>query len=573
MAAKPPLTVDDLVDLQVPQHVAVAPTGKRVAYVVKTPGQARDHDVSAIWMAKVDTPNSARQVTSGMHHDWSPVWAPDDTKRLAFLSDRFGKGSSCSIYLMHREHLSEPMCLTPNHTRNIITHMTWSPDGQYIAFLSPTTPQCKEGDVENDTCEYGVDWKLNQLYLLHVSSRSVTTMYSGSSHVSDVAWRADSKQVFCALHCNSSFDSAIENGVDILSIDVSTRHQEDLGTFDGPLRSRLQYSDNALFFIAGKVPGLFNTSGILYMLDMSTQKLAALGGATDSCMANVVCLPHARILHVQQNMFDELWARKRDANFKLLWGAPQEITSYDAAQTGTDGATVIALISSTAGSPPEVFTLSLADLFAKTDHKPVQVSSHGAHLRTTRRLGKATEINCKSFDKQVTLRGMFVAPEDYIKRSKGPLPTVVMIHGGPHLRVTDAFLPRAMGHCWAIWLVSNGYGVLCPNYRGSAGQGDSFARAAHGRMGTVDYDDTLALVEEGMRLGAIDRDHVAVSGWSQGGFLAYLSAARNGYAEESGKLNWQYRGAICGAGVTEWVSRARLSGSSKTDSRDRIWST
>ena len=63
-------------------------------------------------------------------------------------------------------------------------------------------------------------------------------------------------------------------------------------------------------------------------------------------------------------------------------------------------------------------------------------------------------------------------------------------------------------------------------------------------MGKKDYEDTITITKAVIREGLVDPNRVAIGGWSQGGFLSYLSAVREG--------QFQFRAAICGAGVTDW---------------------
>jgi len=62
-------------------------------------------------------------------------------------------------------------------------------------------------------------------------------------------------------------------------------------------------------------------------------------------------------------------------------------------------------------------------------------------------------------------------------------------------------------------------------------------------MGTVEYDDIITLVKAGISRGMIDKDRVAIGGWSQGGFLSYLAVTRS---------DFHFKAAVCGAGVTDW---------------------
>jgi dipeptidyl aminopeptidase/acylaminoacyl peptidase len=97
-------------------------------------------------------------------------------------------------------------------------------------------------------------------------------------------------------------------------------------------------------------------------------------------------------------------------------------------------------------------------------------------------------------------------------------PAVVLPHGGPSAR--DVF-----GFDWlAQFFAARGYAVIQPNYRGSAGYGDTFLgdnafkdwRTAIGDIGaSADY-----LVKQGIA----DPGRLAIVGWSYGGYAALQSA-------------------------------------------------
>lgn len=58
-------------------------------------------------------------------------------------------------------------------------------------------------------------------------------------------------------------------------------------------------------------------------------------------------------------------------------------------------------------------------------------------------------------------------------------PGVLFLHGGPHAAVQDAFSGPLLA------LVAEGYTLVLPNYRGSAGYGESHLSALPGHAGKV----------------------------------------------------------------------------------------
>ena len=103
----------------------------------------------------------------------------------------------------------------------------------------------------------------------------------------------------------------------------------------------------------------------------------------------------------------------------------------------------------------------------------------------------------------------------------GPMPAVVLPHGGPASRSNSSF--------WFLsqFIASRGFVVLQPNFRGSTGYGREFAAAGvkqwGGRM-QDDVDDAANwLVEQGLA----DAERLCIVGWSYGGYSAAIGAIRN----------------------------------------------
>jgi dipeptidyl aminopeptidase/acylaminoacyl peptidase len=97
------------------------------------------------------------------------------------------------------------------------------------------------------------------------------------------------------------------------------------------------------------------------------------------------------------------------------------------------------------------------------------------------------------------------------------LPLVVAIHGGPtsSTKADLSFDP----HNGRLYFAARGYAVLCPNYRGSTGYGDKFLTDLVGHENDIDVKDILAGIQHLIKEGIADPDRVAVTGWSNGGYL------------------------------------------------------
>jgi dipeptidyl aminopeptidase/acylaminoacyl peptidase len=96
------------------------------------------------------------------------------------------------------------------------------------------------------------------------------------------------------------------------------------------------------------------------------------------------------------------------------------------------------------------------------------------------------------------------------------LPLVLTVHGGPWARDGWMYNP-------VVQLLANrGYAVLQVNFRGSAGYGKAFQKAAIGEFAGKMHDDLIDGVEWAIQQGYADRERVAILGGSYGGYAALV---------------------------------------------------
>ncbi|MCJ1303468.1 hypothetical protein MMC08_006278 [Hypocenomyce scalaris] len=543
-AQKTELTAEALVDLEIPSDVHISPSGEQAVYVLSPAGRKGEHQVSSIWLAQVGRRDSARQLSSGLFHDRMPRWSADG-ESIAFLSDRSDRGKSCAIYILPL-HGGEAYPITKADSERAISSFAWSDDGKFIAFLSPDEKTAEKWEKEknkDDVSVYGTDWEFNRLRLLHVSTRVVTTLLEEAAHVVSFAWSEDSRQIACILQETPEIEPR-KSGSWIETVLLADGRRTFISSFPGAIPRPPVWSDNKLYFTAGFHPTKFNTSSTVYQLSLESKEWSRYAHGVEDCAREVGRNGRLSAVKVLSGSSDQIRLLRDNT---VLYSDEHKIDTADLVKT-KDGNYVLVIDKSTISSPKELYSLEITSQKMGTyEDSLVQLTSHGESLASPR-TGTSHPFSCKSSDGTTELDGLFLAPYHENKRRKS-LPTVVLIHGGPYDRSTVSF--DSSFYHWSPLILSSGrYGILLPNYRGGSSRGEDFAAHARGGMGTVDYDDVITLVDEGIRQGLVDTANIVVGGWSQGGFLSYLLAVRRNHT--AGPEGWKIKGAICGAGVADW---------------------
>jgi dipeptidyl aminopeptidase/acylaminoacyl peptidase len=149
---------------------------------------------------------------------------------------------------------------------------------------------------------------------------------------------------------------------------------------------------------------------------------------------------------------------------------------------------------------------------------------------------KSADLNNVEFIKYKARDGKTIPAYITIPKGKGPFPLVVMPHGGPHVNEVVSYYE------WGQLLANAGYLVLQPQYRMSVGWGKDLFDAGYGEHGLKMQDDkddgALFLVKEGL----VDKNRMAMFGWSYGGYAALVATQRD---------NNIYQCAVAGAAVSD----------------------
>jgi dipeptidyl aminopeptidase/acylaminoacyl peptidase len=523
------MTAEAIVDREVPNHVRISPSGRQVVYTLSPDSKKDKNAVSSIWIAKVGEKHSARQVTSGLFNDTSPRWSPDEHS-IAFISDRAERGATSAIYLIATDGGEAYPISKPDYKKGI-SAFSWSPNGHFIAFLSPDekSPEKKvKEDARDDAIVYGEHWEYNRLRYIHIATREISTLITRDAHVAEITWSQDSHEIAFTLHAFPEFNSMVRDGVKFGRVSLSTGEIDLICRYPG-MTDGLVWRGNDLFFAGGVQESKTTTSKMVYKLSLDDRAWSKHAYGTTNDVAAIRLTGDSIWVQIQSGLSDQIHLLDSD---KILYNEVHKIDTWDI--TFEEQHPVLTFSKSSLNCPIEIFSLKEGTL--------CQLSQHGAALAALE-FGTAEPFYCKAND-GTDLDGVFMTPQttkDDAVEKASPWPTFVHVRGGPYWRVSISF--DSVGYGWGPWLVSAGYAVLEPNYRGGSGHGDKFASAAIGGMGTDDYDDVISMVKAGISKGLIDEKKVVIGGWSQGGFLSYLAVTRSDFS---------FRAAICGAGVVDW---------------------
>ena len=229
-------------------------------------------------------------------------------------------------------------------------------------------------------------------------------------------------------------------------------------------------------------------------VSVSDSKLAWLGNSSDLCFtaeqrarAHVFCVRN-------------IGKGKQGAHSVFTQGD----VSAEAFSATPSGDKLAVLMSTTTHNPEIYFGSPGATLKRLTNSNPQMDSWKLPQISTVTWIGANGD----------EVEGVLELPPDY--KPGMPIPMHVALHGGPTSSDHVAFQYWIYGR--TLW-PAQGWAVFCPNYRGSTGYGDKFLTDLIGRENDIEVEDILKGVDAMVERGIANPERLAVSGWSNGGFL------------------------------------------------------
>lgn len=139
----------------------------------------------------------------------------------------------------------------------------------------------------------------------------------------------------------------------------------------------------------------------------------------------------------------------------------------------------------------------------------------------------------------VTLNGWMMKPTDFNPSKKYPV--LMFQYSGPgSQQVLDSW-----GVTWETYMAAQGYVTVCVDGRGTGGRGAAFEKCTYLNIGVKEADDQVSAARYLATLPYVDKDRIAIWGWSYGGYMTLMCLSQGSNVFKVGiavaaPTDWRY---------------------------------
>jgi dipeptidyl aminopeptidase/acylaminoacyl peptidase len=504
-----------------------------VAYVVAWVDPA-DHTRyrSQLMLADAASSSPPRALTSGLHRDTAPRWAPDGCS-LAFVSDRVE--SRPQLFLLPLQG-GEPRQLTALKRGAGVP--IWSPKGDRLAFtawIDVETIARQEGQSEEKgkpprvriitrvrhkgDGEGFFEAMRKHLFVLKIGedAKEPHQITDGDWDDAEPAWSPDGHLIAFTSSRERDRDTTLLN--DVWVTPSSGGRARRLTGHRGQASTPAFSPDGRQVAYLGHERGwAYGARTELLAVPVEGGQSRSISGDFDDELGNSA-LSDARDPSAPQ---PPAW----EANGRSLLSLVSRAGRVEVLRFGLDS-----------NEPPEVvvggdrevaaFSVSaegqhLACAISDPTHpyeivglrngEERRLSHENDALLETLEVAGAEPFQVTSTDGQ-TVHGWLMKPPGFSEEKKKKWPLLLEVHGGPETMYGATFV-----HEFQV-LAARGYLVLYTNPRGSKGYGQAFTSRIFADWGNQDAADCMAAVDAVSKLRWVDAARLGVTGGSYGGFM------------------------------------------------------
>jgi len=533
---------EEVISLRNISSVVISPDGQHIALAINTTDWKENRFDTEIWLSS-PSKSPIQMTNNSKNSSFSPSFSPDG-EWLAFLSDRGNKNQIHAMRVREGEGVS---------------NFEWHPDSKRIFFVKNEKENelkkdisSRYGGFEFDDKEYTLShvWQINfdpslpdpselpcyeKTDSLKLASGCLVKpkakrVTSGSFTVTRFKISPDGNKIIINKQPDPTINSSGKS--DIAIVDIQS----------GDLRAIVSHSGGDYF--ADWSP---DSKEILYTTSINDTTSNYYKNAK-IFVKNISSGEERQIAtKLDEDTGNLVWNAK--GIFGIFWKKTQRILykldAYDATFNAISNfPTIVNSIDFSKSGDKFVISARNGDQLNEAWIGDTQVFMPTQITKMTDQISKwrvaQSEVISWSSKDGSMIEGILHKPINYNPSKKYPL--MVVIHGGP----TGIDIPTPVpGYVYPIlqWL-EKGCLVLRPNYRGSAGYGEAFRSLNVSNLGVGDAWDVMSGIDYLDKKGMIDTSRMGSMGWSQGGYIsAFLTTNTH-----------RFKAISVGAGISNWVT-------------------
>ncbi len=564
-ASLPAISLDEFFNTSEVQSAKLSPDGTAAVIATSTPDWQHNRFRQDLWLWRA--PATRPILLTQARQDSAPQWSPDG-KFIAFISNRAVPGEAepdTDKDGTPRIWLINPLAgeAFPLYREKTEAHtFAWMPESNAILFAVTQAVSKEQQDTDTRQWNDVIRWREQEhgdvLLRLPIKSaveanlatptathtdpepaataviypRGSAVVTSSPYAIEEIVPSPQTAQIaFLTRSISHRMEQPDASEIYLVELDHPTARQL---THNQAIEQHLVWSPDGktLYFMVpaagGSLEGPYtDVQGRLYRCNPTTAAVERIGVDFPGTWNSFEILPDGGLIGLGMVGTETQIYRVTPATAQRLAGLPGSYADLSVARSSGQ----ILITHSTVSDPAELYLAhDLNHLSAATQITDFNaIFRQRAHPQARPYLWKA--------DDGTSIEGMLIYPPG--KFNQTHLRMLTLIHGGPADADGDRF--GADWYDWAGLAAANGWLVFRPNYRGSSGYGDQFMQQIQPHLVSRPGKDILEGVDALVKDGIADPDHLAIGGYSYGGYMTNWLLTQTS----------RFKAAVTGAGAVE----------------------